>query len=228
MSRFQPQYMPPVMGYQTVESVEPGVLSRFMSNVYAWMSAGLALTAVVAWWVASQGTQYLGTIFNPGTLILLIVVELGLVFAISYAVNKISPGVATGLFLLYAALNGLTLSAIFFAYKLGDIGLAFGVTAGMFGGMSLIGYTTKMDLTSLRGFLIMGLVGIVIASIVNIFMASTMLYWIISYAGVAVFLGLTAYDTQKLKHIAYATQGDPRMANRLAITGALSLYLDFI
>src|SRR3954470_22822876 len=224
MSRYPAPYssQPQVLEYGT-----SAVVARFMNNVYAWMAAGLALTAVVAWWVSSQG-QYLRTIFNPGSLIFLFLVEIGLVMAISYAVNKISAGVATALFLLYAAVNGLTFSAIFLIYRLPDIGVAFAVTAGMFGGMSLIGYTTKIDLTRFRSFLIMGLIGLVIASVVNMFMASSALYWIVTYAGVGLFLALTAYDTQVLKQIAYATENDPAMANRLAINGALRLYLDFI
>jgi FtsH-binding integral membrane protein len=225
MSTFpNPYTRPQVMPYGQAEST---LVSRFMSNVYAWMCAGLALTAVVAWWVSTNAAA-MSSIFRPGTLILLIVIELGLVVAISYAINKISAGVATALFLLYAAINGLTLSAIFYAYSLPSIGMAFAISAGMFGGMSLIGWVTKMDLTRLGSFLFMGLIGIVIASIVNIWLGSPMLYWIVTYAGVAIFLGLTAYDTQKLKHIAHATQDDPRMANRLAINGALMLYLDFI
>jgi FtsH-binding integral membrane protein len=224
MSRYQAPYSQP----QTLDyGTSAGVVARFMNNVYAWMAAGLALTAVVAWWVASQGA-YFRTIFNPGTLIVLFLAEIGLVMAISYAVNRISAGVATALFLLYAAINGLTFSVIFMVYRLGDIGVAFAITAGMFGGMSLIGYVTKMDLSSFRGFFIMGLIGLIIASVVNIFMHSSALYWLITYAGVALFLGLTAYDTQKLKEIAYATEGNPAMANRLAISGALALYLDFI
>jgi len=224
MSRYpRPYSQPQTLDYGT----SAGVVARFMNNVYAWMAAGLALTAVVAWWMSTQ-TQYLSTIFNRGTLIVLFLVEIGLVMAISYAVNKISAGVATALFLLYAAINGLVFSAIFLAYRLGDIGITFGITAGMFGGMSLIGFVTKKDLTSIGGLCMMGLLGIIIASVVNWFMQSSMLYWVITYVGVAVFLGLTAYDTQKLKEIAYATEGDPRMANRLAISGALTLYLDFI
>jgi FtsH-binding integral membrane protein len=224
MSRYPSPYSQP----QTLDyGTSAGVVARFMNNVYAWMAAGLALTAVVAWWMSTQ-SQYLSTIFNRGTLIVLFLVEIGLVMAISYAVNKISAGVATALFLLYAAINGLVFSAIFLAYSLGDIGITFGITAGMFGGMSLIGFVTKKDLTSIGGLCMMGLLGIIIASVVNWFMHSTMLYWVITYVGVAVFLGLTAYDTQKLKEIAYATEGDPRMANRLAISGALTLYLDFI
>jgi uncharacterized protein len=223
MSRYPTPYSQP----QVLDYGSTAVVARFMNNVYAWMAAGLALTAVVAWMVAHNAAA-LGTIFNTGTFILLILVQLGLVMAISYAINKISAGVATALFLLYAAINGLTFSVIFVTYSLGDIGVAFAITAGMFGGMSLIGYVTKMDLSSFRGFFIMGLIGIVIASVVNLFLASGPLYWIITYAAVALFLGLTAYDTQKLKQIAYATEGNPQMANRLAINGALALYLDFI
>jgi len=224
MSRYPNSYSQPP---QVLDYGSSGVVARFMNNVYAWMAAGLALTAVVAWLMSRNATA-LSAILRPGTFIVLFLVELGLVMAISYAVNKISASVATALFLLYAALNGLTFSIIFLAYSLGDIGVAFAITAGMFGGMSLIGYVTKIDLTSFRGFFIMGLIGIIIASVVNIFLASRPLYWIITYAAVALFLGLTAYDTQKLKQIAYATEGDPRLANRLAINGALALYLDFI
>src|SRR5258705_12604885 len=191
MSRYPNSYSQPP---QVLDYGSSGVVARFMNNVYAWMAAGLALTAVVGWMVA-HNAQALHTVFNRGTFILLILVELGLVIAISYAVNKISAGVATALFLLYAAINGLTFSVIFVVYNLGDIGVAFAITAGMFGGMSLIGYVTKIDLTSFRGFFIMGLIGIIIASVVNIFLHSTPLYWIITYAAVALFLGLTAYDT---------------------------------
>jgi len=222
------QYPSPYSQPQTLDyATSAGVVARFMNNVYAWMAAGLALTAVVAWAVASNALA-LSAILHPGTFIVLFMVQLGLVVAISYATNKISAGVATALFLLYAALNGLTFSVIFLTYSLGNIGLAFAITAGMFGGMSLIGFTTRIDLTSFRGLIFMGLIAIVIASVVNIFLLSTPLYWIITYAAVALFLGLTAYDTQKLKQIAYATEGNPQLANRLAINGALALYLDFI
>lgn len=224
MSRYPSPYSQP----QTLEyGTSAGVVARFMNNVYAWMAAGLALTAVVAW-VVSQNAPALQTIFNRGTFLVLILVELGLVMAISYATQRISAGVATALFLLYAAVNGLTFSVIFLAYRLGDIGVTFAITAGMFGGMSLIGYVTKKDLTSLGMMCMMGLLGIIIASFVNWFLHSSALYWAVTYIGVAIFLGLTAYDTQKLKEIAYATEGNPQLANRLAINGALALYLDFI
>jgi FtsH-binding integral membrane protein len=224
MSRYPSPYSQP----QTLDyGTSAGVVARFMNNVYAWMAAGLALTAVVAWMVAHNASA-LATILNPGTFILLVLIQFALVMFIGYATERVNAGVATALFLLYAAMNGLLFSVIFLTYSLGSIGFAFAITAGMFGGMSVIGYVTKMDLTSFRGFFIMGLIGIVIASVINIFLNSTPLYWILTYATVALFLGLTAYDTQKLKEIAYATEGNPHLANRLAIIGALKLYLDFI
>src|ERR1041384_6449132 len=125
-----------------------GVVARFMNNVYAWMCAGLATTAAVAWWVSTQ-PQLMRQIFHGGTFFVLVIAELALVFSISYAVNKITAGVATALFLLYSALNGLTLSAIFVVYSLPSVAAAFIVTAAMFGAMSLIGFVTKKDLTSI-------------------------------------------------------------------------------
>ena len=202
-------------------------LVRFFNSVYAWMATGLALTALVAVYVSRQ-PEWLGVIFRPGPLIGLIVVELALVWVISAAVNKLSPAAATVLFMVYAALNGLTLSAIFLVYTKSSIAGAFGVTAGTFAAMSIYGMVTKRDLSGWGSFLFMGLIGIVLASVVNIFWANSTLYWIITYAGVLVFVGLTAYDTQRLKEIAHATAGDARMASRLAISGALALYLDFI
>jgi hypothetical protein len=199
----------------------------FFNNVYAWMSAGLALTAVVAWYV-STNEALLSWIFGSGIWIGLIVVELILVFTISAAVNRLSPSAATGLFLLYAALNGLTLSVIFLVYTGSSIAGTFLATAGTFAGTSVYGMVTKRDLTRLGSLLFMALIGLIIASVVNMFWANSTLYWIITYAGVAIFIGLTAYDTQRLKAIAVQTANDPRMAARLAINGALKLYLDFI
>lgn len=208
-------------------AVADGTVVRFMNNVYAWMCAGLALTAAVGWWVSTQ-PNLIRSIFSSGTFIFLVIIELVLVVAIGRAINAIGAAMATGMFLLYSALNGLTLSVIFLQYSLPTITGAFVVSAGMFGAMSLIGFTTKRDLTSLGSFLLMGLIGMIIASVVNIFMASSALYWLITYAGVILFLGLTAYDTQKLKQIAAATRGNEEVGNRLAIVGSLSLYLDFI
>jgi uncharacterized protein len=205
-----------------------GVVASFMNMVYAWMCVGLALTAGVAYWVASSRPQaVLGLLGGMGWLVLFIV-QIGLVFAISHAIHKLTPGVATALFVLYSALNGLWLSVIFLAYAPKAIALAFGSTAGMFAVMSVIGFVTKKDLTRLGSFLFMALIGLVLASLVNWFAKSQVLDYIISYVGVFIFLGLTAYDTQKLKEYAWRTEGDPRMASRMAIVGSLALYLDFL
>jgi FtsH-binding integral membrane protein len=207
--------------------VGTSTVTQFFNAVYAWMAAGLALTAVVAWYV-SNDPMLMRRIFSGPTLIGLIIAELGLVLVIGRAINKISTGVATGLFLLYSALNGLTLSAIFIVYAHSTIASAFIVTAGTFGAVSLYGFVTKTDLTRLGSFLFMALIGLILASVVNMFMASSTLHWIITYAGVLIFVGLTAYDTQKLKLIAIETENNPALAARLSIIGALSLYLDFI
>jgi FtsH-binding integral membrane protein len=202
-------------------------VSRFMNNVYAWMSAGLALTAAVAWMV-SQNLDTFAPLVRGPMIFLLIIAQFGLVFVIGGAVNRISAGVATALFLLYAALNGLLLAGIFLRYDLGTVASTFIVTAGMFGVTSVYGYVTKHDLTRLGSLMFMALIGLILATVVNIFWANSTLYWIINYAGVIIFVGLTAYDTQKLKEIAYQLQGDAAMAARLSISGALTLYLDFL
>ena len=213
------------LGYESrTDSV---TLVQFFNSVYAWMASGVALSAVVAWWVSTQ-PQLMAQIFRGPALIILLLVELALVFVISGAINKISAGVATGLFMLYSALNGLTLSAIFVVYTGASLATTFLVCAGMFAAMSVYGFVTKRDLTTMGSILFMALIGLLIASVVNIFWANSMLYWIITYAGVLIFVGLTAYDTQNLKMIAIQTADNPQMAARLAISGALKLYLDFI
>ena len=207
--------------------VEVGVLARFFNAVYAWMAAGLAITALVAWWVSSR-PDVVRYVRSPGPLILLIIVQLALVWTVSGAIRRISATTATVLYLLYAALNGLTLSVIFLAFTHAVIASAFIVTAGMFGAMSLYGFVTRRDLTSMGAFLFMGLIGIILASVVSVFWHNTVLTVLINYIGVFIFLGLTAYDTQKLKAMAMATQNDAALAARLSITGALALYLDFL
>ncbi|HEX4123229.1 MAG TPA: Bax inhibitor-1/YccA family protein [Tepidisphaeraceae bacterium] len=204
---------------------EPAVLAKFFNAVYAWMAAGLALTAVVGWYVGHnpQILQSLGA----GVWILF-GAELVLVFSISAAINKISANVATGLFLLYAALNGVTLAVIFMIYAKSTIGGAFIITAGTFAAMSVYGFTTGRDLTRIGSLCFMGLIGIILASVVSFFVHSSALVVAINYIGVLVFIGLTAYETQRLKQVAYQTQNDPAMASRLAINGALMLYLDFL
>jgi FtsH-binding integral membrane protein len=200
---------------------------QFFNAVYAWMATGVALSAVVAWWVSTQ-PRLMYSVFRGPTMFILIIVELALVVAISAAIHKISAGVATGMFLLYAALNGLTLSGIFLVYTGASLVMTFAVTAGMFAAMSIYGFVTKTDLTRFGSLLFMALIGLVIATVVNIFWANHILYWAINYAGVLIFVGLTAYDTQMLKMIAAQTAGSPALAARMAIVGALRLYLDFI
>jgi FtsH-binding integral membrane protein len=213
-------YAPPTVA-------DASVVARFFNVVYAWMAVGLALTALVAVYV-SQRPDWMARIFTPGVALGLFVVYIVLVMTISSAVRRISAPVATVLFMAYAALNGLLFSTLFLAYTRASLAGAFGVTAGTFAATSVYGMVTRRDLTRLGSFLFMGLIGLIIASVVNLFFASSMLYWLTTYAGVVIFVGLTAWDTQRLKEIARQTAGDAALANRLAISGALVLYLDFI
>lgn len=219
------------MNYQNVSTTRARseVLNAFMRGVYTWMTFGLLLTAGIAWFVSSS-EQMVQLIYGNQMLFFgLLIAELALVFGISAGIRKLSAGAASGLFLLYSALNGVTLSFIFLVYTQAAIFQAFIVCAAMFGGMSLYGLTTKKDLTSWGSFLFMGLIGVVIASIVNIFLASSMMNFIISIVGVIVFTGLTAYDTQKLTMMGESMPADDATAvRRGTILGALTLYLDFI
>ena len=200
----------------------------FLAKVFNWMSIGLGLTGVIAWFAASSGLA-VQLVQGPMFMILLLA-ELGLVFYLSARIEKIQPGTATGLFLGYAALNGLTLSMIFLRYTGSSIAATFFITAGMFGAMAVYGLVTKRDLSGMGSFLFMGLIGIIIASVVNIFLKSSSLYWTISLIGVFVFVGLTAYDVQKIKRMGeegIMQQGEGAI-QKGAIMGALTLYLDFI
>ena len=206
---------------------DSATVAQFFNTVYAWMASGLALTAVVAWWVSTQ-RDVMRAIFHGPTFFVLLLAEIGLVIAISAGMRRISATVATILFMIYSALNGLTLSIIFVRFTGASLASTFVVTAGTFAAMSIYGFVTKRDLTALGSLLFMALIGLVLASIVNIFFVNATLYWIVTYAGVLIFVGLTAYDTQKLRALAIQTASDREMSNRLAIYGALSLYLDFI
>lgn len=219
------------MAEQTVMRSRTEVLvNDFIRSVYNCMGVGLALTAFVAMYVSSNESLVRLIYGNPMILFGLIIVELGLVFSIAGMVNRMSAGTATGLFVLYAALNGVTLSFIFLVYTSASIVSTFFICAGTFVACSIYGWTTKRDLTSLGGFLMMGLIGIIIASVVNMFLRSGPMTMIISYIGVIVFVGLTAYDTQKLKNMALTQPAglDGGVIRKGAILGALSLYLDFI
>jgi len=209
------------------------LVSAFMRRVYNWMAGGLALTGLVAWWAQSSETVILA-LFNPQTggptmlFWLLAIAELGLVFGISGMVHRMSASTAGLLFVLYSALNGLTISFIFLIYTQASLVSTFFITAGTFAVVSVWAYSTKKDLSGWGQFLFMGLIGIIIASIVNMFLASPMIYWIVSYVGVGIFVGLTAYDTQWLKSVALSGEMDEETGGKLAIIGALKLYLDFI
>jgi len=201
-------------------------LRAYMLRVYNYMASALALTGVVAYAVANTEVLY-NAIFGTGLAWVVILAPLGMVFFLSARVNKMSVTAAQATFWVFAALMGMSLASIFVIYTQESIARVFFITAGTFGAMSLYGYTTKKDLTGWGSFLMMGLIGIIIASIVNIFLASSAMHFAISVIGVLVFVGLTAYDTQKIKE-SYAASDSGEVASKKAIMGALRLYLDFI
>jgi FtsH-binding integral membrane protein len=203
--------------------------SAVLRRVYSWMTLGLLVTAVTATFVSvSPLFQVLAG--QPLLFFVLLIAELGLVIGLSWGITRISPATAMLLFFAYAVLNGLTLSVLFVVYTLGSVAYTFFATAALFGVMSVIGYTTKMDLSKLGSFLLMGLIGLIIAMVVNLFWANTALGWIVTFAGILLFLGLTVYDTQRIKRMTAAAlqKGDEDVQARMGILGALALYLDFI
>jgi len=196
----------------------------FIRSVYAWMAGGLLITTFAALWVSQSAAMRQLIFGNRGVLIFLLIAEFGLVLFLSFRIQKMSAGTAAASFLVYSLLNGLILSGIFIVYTAASIFQAFAAAAGMFGAMAIYGLFTKRDLTSWGSFFFMGLIGIVVCSVVNIFLRSDALSWTISFIGVFVFLGLTAWDNQKLKSMAVASGP----TENYAVIGALSLYLDFI
>ena len=216
------------MTARTIAQSAVSAVSIYMRQVYMWMTAGLAITAVTAFAVASSPDLQMAILGNMAIMIALIVAQFGLVIALSAAVHKMSATTATAVFIAYSALTGLTLSSIFVVYPIGSIANAFLTATGTFLAMSVYGTVTRRDLTGMGNFLIMGLFGI-IASIVNIFLASSMMDFVISCIGVLIFTGLTAYDTQKLRVFGMnAPVDDATAMRRGALLGALELYLDFI
>lgn len=202
--------------------------SRFITKVYGWMSLALCITAFVAMYVAST-PALVNFIMSTQLLFFgLLIGELLLVGYLAVAVKKMSATTAMLVFLGYSALNGITFSLIFVIYTAGSIASTFFITAGTFGAMSFYGYVTKKDLTSWGNLLFMGLIGVIIASVVNIFFRSPVLYWITTYVGIFVFIGLTAYDTQKIKKMNIIGNEGTEEDKKEAIMGALTLYLDFI
>jgi len=201
-------------------------LRQFMISVYNYMASGLALTGIVAYGAAETGL-YASLIDTPMLFWGVTLAPLALVLLLSFRIEKMSLGAAKTAFWAYAALVGLSLSGIFFVYTGTSIARTFFITAATFLAMSLFGYTTRADLARTASFLLMGLVGIIIASIVNVFLASSIVQLAISVVGVIVFVGLTAYDTQRIKEI-YLNSDNPAIAGKKAIMGALALYLDFL
>lgn len=205
------------------------IQSAFINRVYSWMSIGLAVTGIIAWYLGTKNVEFI--LKNANLFLPLLVVEVLLVMALGWMINKINSAVAAAMFFIYAAINGVTLSWIFLAYQLGSVANAFFVTCGTFAGMSIYGYITKKDLSGIGAFCGMALWGLIIAGIINIFFHNDMAQFVISCFGVLIFVGLTAYDTQKIKQLAFAAADgeiDSESAKKMAVIGALQLYLDFV
>ncbi len=200
----------------------------FIAKVYWWMAVALCLTAVVSLWTASTPALQQIILGNQIVFFGLMIGELALVFYLSFRVAKMSVQAASIAFLVYSLLNGLTLSIIFLSFTAASIASTFFVTAGTFGFMSAYGYFTKTDLTRIGNILFMALIGLVLATLVNIFWHNSILYWITTYAGILIFVGLTAYDTQKIKRIGQTLDEASDEGKKAAVIGALALYLDFI
>jgi FtsH-binding integral membrane protein len=218
----------PVIGPAPISPSASLAVPGFLARVYAWMAAGLMTTALTAFLTLSNPAVFTAVFGNRLVFYGLLLAELGLVVWLSGLVGKLSSGAASAVFLFYSALNGVTLAAIFFAFTAGSIASTFLVAAGTFGAMSVWGLTTSRTLDGLGSFAFMGLIGVIIASVVNLFMKSDMLGFAVSCVGVIVFVGLTAYDTRKLKMMALAVDGGSEEGRRGAVSGALALYLDFI
>jgi FtsH-binding integral membrane protein len=227
----------PVFGAARSAAIDAG-LRAYMLRVYNYMAAGVALTGVVAWLTFNAAVQtgpggqlvltpFGQAIFGGPITIVLFLGTLGLVFFMSFRINRLQPSTALGLFMLYAGLLGLMLSSVFLAYTGASITRTFFISAAAFGALSLYGYTTQRDLTPVGSFMVMGLFGLILAMVVNIFLKSSGLEFAISAIGVLIFAGLTAWDTQKIKEM-YSANDDGTVTGRKAVMGALTLYLDFI
>ena len=201
-------------------------VSAFLWKVYGWMALGLGLTAMVAFAVAGSPDVQRVLVGNRLVFFALVIAQLGLVFYLSARADRLAPGTAAGLFAIYSALTGVTLSVILLVYTGESVTMTFVVTAGMFGALALFGSTTKRSLAGAGQFFMMGLIGLILASIIGMFWHNDALQFLISVVGVIVFTGLTAYDAQRLKQMALAVP--PGQAGSYAVVGALSLYLNFI
>ena len=199
-----------------------------MRKVYVWMTLALAITGFTAYGVATSPGLMQAIFTNRVLFWGLIIAEFALVMGVSAAINRLSLTTATLMFVLYSVINGATLSVVFLAYSMASIATVFFITAGTFAAMAFIGYTTKTDLTSVGKIVLMALIGLIIATVVNVFVKSTMFDIILSYVGVLIFVGLTAYDSQKIKQMLLQAPDASEAAQKVALLGALSLYLDFV
>ena len=199
-----------------------------MRKTYLWMSMALVITGLTAYVVATNAAISSYLFMHSQLIWVLFLAEIGLVIGLSAAIRKISLSTATLMFVAYAALNGITFSSLFYVYTMGSLASTFFITAGTFGAMSLVGFFTKTDLSSMGKILLMALVGLIIASVVNIFVASSGLEVLMTYLGVLIFVGLTAYDTQKIKQMFLMAPDASESTQKYAVLGALTLYLDFI
>jgi len=215
-------------GYSELPVASTEARTSFLTQVYGWMTSGLAVTALVAWALVANPELMKALVGGQGRFLLLIGLQLGAVIALSAAFQRLSFTAAASLFLLYSALTGVTFSTLFLIYTHTSIASVFLITAGTFGAVSFYGMTTKKDLSSWGSYLFMGLIGIILASVVNFFMHSDGLTMAISYIAVLLFTGLTAYDTQRLMRIHESGQASGLARSKLAVYGALQLYLDFI
>ena len=212
--------------YSAERVADASYVSRIMKRVYLKMFLAMIVTAVTSFVCMNVPAVFLTLMSNSGLYFGLLIAEVVLVFVLAGALNKLSSPVASLIFYVYSILNGVVLSAILAAYTASSVFSTFVITAAVFGTMTVYGYVTKSDLSRVGTFLFMALIGLIICTIVNIFMKSSTMEWIISFAGVVIFIGLTAWDTQKIKQMAAMTDGS--QAGKLATIGALSLYLDFV
>ena len=204
-------------------------VTAILKNVYLWMTLALTISGLTAMVVAGNAELVARIFATRGTLLILFLAQFGLIWAISSRIGTMSFVTATLLFLLYSVITGVTLSSIFLVFTMESLASVFFITAGTFAVVSIYGFVTKKDLSTWGSYLLMGLIGVIIASIVNWFLASEVMYWIVSYVGVAIFVGLTAYDTQKIKVLAnQCYMEDSETQNKVALMGAITLYLDFI
>jgi FtsH-binding integral membrane protein len=201
-------------------------LRKYMLKVYNYMASGVLLTGIVAY-IVSSSPAAVEMIFGSGLSFVVMLAPFAFILVLSFGINKISAGTAQALFWAFAGVMGVSMASVFLAYTGESVARVFFITAGAFAGLSLYGYTTKKDLSGFGSFLILGLIGIVIASLVNVFLQSSAMQWIISVVGVLVFAGLTAYDTQRIK-LMYNELDSSEVYGKKAIMGALSLYLDFV